>query len=234
MAKVYAVRKGRETGLFTTWDDCKEQVSGFPGAEFKSFKTREEAERYLQEEKPTAADASLTEEKVEGAYAFVDGSFNEADGKYGYGGFLVENGNFHILMGNGNDTEMLTMRNVSGEILGTQAAVKKAKELGIKELTVFYDYSGIEAWATGSWKATRSGTMAYVDFMKKTDVTVHFEKVKAHSGIQGNEYADVLAKNAVGLHLTKNQVKMLAELDEATDDTIPMPKPKLNREELEL
>lgn len=35
--KVYAVKKGRTTGLFMTWADCQEQVTGFPGAVFKSF-----------------------------------------------------------------------------------------------------------------------------------------------------------------------------------------------------
>ena len=29
--KVYAVRNGRKTGLFMSWDDCKKQVDAFPG-----------------------------------------------------------------------------------------------------------------------------------------------------------------------------------------------------------
>ena len=43
-----------------------------------------------------------------------------------------------------NDAEMATMRNVAGEIKGAEAAVKKAIELGIKELVIYYDYMGIE------------------------------------------------------------------------------------------
>ena len=31
----YAVKSGRKTGLFTSWDDCKLQVIGFPGASYK-------------------------------------------------------------------------------------------------------------------------------------------------------------------------------------------------------
>lgn len=46
-AKVYAVRAGRKTGLFESWDDCKAQVDGFQGAVFKSFPTREAAMEYL-------------------------------------------------------------------------------------------------------------------------------------------------------------------------------------------
>ena len=35
--KYYAVKKGRKTGIFTTWDDCKAQVNGYKGAVYKSF-----------------------------------------------------------------------------------------------------------------------------------------------------------------------------------------------------
>ena len=39
--KFYAVRKGKEVGIFNTWDDCKAQVNGFSGSEYKSFTTME-------------------------------------------------------------------------------------------------------------------------------------------------------------------------------------------------
>jgi hypothetical protein len=45
--KYYVVRRGYVTGLFTSWAECESQVKGFSNAEFKSFKVREEAVRYL-------------------------------------------------------------------------------------------------------------------------------------------------------------------------------------------
>jgi len=45
--KYYAVVKGRKTGIFSTWQECKEQITGFSGALYKSFKTRSEAEEAL-------------------------------------------------------------------------------------------------------------------------------------------------------------------------------------------
>ena len=33
--KFYAVKQGRKTGMFLTWDDCKKQVMGYPGAIYK-------------------------------------------------------------------------------------------------------------------------------------------------------------------------------------------------------
>ena len=45
--KFYAVRQGRKTGMFLTWDECKKQVMGYSGAIYKSFVTEAEAKEYL-------------------------------------------------------------------------------------------------------------------------------------------------------------------------------------------
>ena len=44
----HAVRKGTVTGIFRTWEECKKNVHGYSGAEYKSFKTLEEAEAYMK------------------------------------------------------------------------------------------------------------------------------------------------------------------------------------------
>lgn len=42
--KYYVVWKGHEPGIYDSWDKCKRQVANFPGAEYKSFKSKEQAE----------------------------------------------------------------------------------------------------------------------------------------------------------------------------------------------
>ena len=49
VGKFYAVKKGRKTGIFTTWAECQKQVSCFPKAEFKSFISKQEADNWLKE-----------------------------------------------------------------------------------------------------------------------------------------------------------------------------------------
>ena len=149
-------------------------------------------------------------------YAFVDGSFNpnavnHSNGLYGYGGFLCVGDETYPLMGSGNRPDMVAMRNIAGEISGAMAAVEKAEELGLRELKIFYDYKGIEQWATGSWRTNKAATAAYADFMNPDNrqVSISFQHVKGHTGIEGNEMADVMAKNAVGINLTDSQQKLL-------------------------
>jgi len=45
--KYYAVKKGQRPGIYTTWDSCQKQVIGYSGAEYKSFKSLDEAKAWL-------------------------------------------------------------------------------------------------------------------------------------------------------------------------------------------
>lgn len=70
--KYYAVKEGLSRGIFLTWEECKASVSGYSGAVYKSFKTRQEAEAFLG---IGQADVCKTEDCVK---IYVDGSYNSA------------------------------------------------------------------------------------------------------------------------------------------------------------
>ncbi len=204
--KYYAVKVGKTPGIYMTWDECKDMVHGYPGAIYKSFEKLEEAEVFAGIKMNVDIDredfnSSSSEVLSENAYAFVDGSYNDATKVYGYGGFLCYDGKKYIVQGSGNETEMATMRNVAGEVLGSMAAIRLAIDMNIEELDIYYDYMGIEMWATGAWKRNKKGTIEYHEYIKsiKDKIKLNFIKVKGHSGVEGNEEADKLAKEAVGI-----------------------------------
>ena len=202
--KYYVVKKGHNEGIYTDWETCKAQVNGFPGAVYKSFKNIDEATAYFVGD-PSMSTEKLVEKDIQTydyPYAFVDGSYNAETNVYGYGGFLQIDTNTRIpLQGVGKNTEKASMRNVAGEIDGALASVKQAIAHDLKQLTILYDYAGIENWATGAWQAKNIFTQEYRDTMQAlmNIIDIKFVKVKGHSGVEGNELADKLAKISVGL-----------------------------------
>lgn len=216
----YAVRNGYVPGVYTSWKECQDQINGFPGAKYRKFGSEDDAKKFVDgvdipkpEPKTNERNVSKTPDVnvPDGPYAFVDGSFNPDTGVYGFGGFVNVLGRKYPIYGSDCDPEMTSMRNVAGEISGAMAAVKKAESLHIRDLTILYDYRGIEEWATGNWKTNKQGTRDYAEFMNPDNrlVNVSFQKVPAHTGIEGNEMADVMAKNSVGIRLTGPQQQLL-------------------------
>ena len=113
--KIYAVKKGLTPGLYLSWDECRSQVDGFPGAEYKSFSAAEDAFDYLglcagdegydeavrmleaagmaggadgkDAGKAAGSDAGEAAEHgmTEGVRAYVDGSYDAGSGRFSCG-----------------------------------------------------------------------------------------------------------------------------------------------------
>lgn len=192
--KFYAVKQGRATGIFNTWEDCQKQVIGFPNAQYKSFTSLEEAENFLN-------NSSNTQILDTAATAYVDGSFNINTRQFGCGLVFLHDGKEEHIFEAFDDENLVEMRNVAGEIMGSIRAMELCIERGIESLSIFYDYNGIEKWATGEWKANKPGTIMYKNFCKEISdkLKVKFVKVKGHSGDKYNDLADTLAKKSLNL-----------------------------------
>lgn len=195
MGKYYAVKNGRQTGIYNSWSECEAQVKGYKGALYKSFASYDDACDYLEEKKSV----SLSQN---GLIAYVDGSYNVKTQEYGYGCVLIEGASvIKKFYGKGDIPEYASMRNVAGEIIASMVSTKYAIEHGYDFICIYYDYEGIEKWATHQWKANKEKTKMYASFMdeSKKIIDISFMKVLAHSGDQFNDMADSLAKKAVGI-----------------------------------
>ncbi len=216
--KYYAVRKGKKTGIYTTWEDCKKQVDKYPGAIFKSFISEDEASEFLsiqdvKKETPkdkiiqTTEDDCVYETDINGDIVipifFVDGSYNIKTQEYSYGLILLNNNYKTIEKSEKFNDSYRSLRNVAGELRGAMKAFSMSVEGGYKRIKLFYDFEGIEKWCTKEWSAKNEFTKEYANkyeqLINQHGVSVEFVKVKSHSGNYYNEYVDKLAKKALGL-----------------------------------
>lgn len=194
--KFYAVKQGRTPGIYRTWKECQAQTAGFPCAQFKSFPTLAEAEEFLHSS--AGQDMEIDAHTLT---AYVDGSYDHGRKEYSYGMVLKEKEGELYFAQKYADPELAAMRNVAGEIKGSQKAMEYALANDYEKLAVYYDYEGIAKWCTGEWKTKKEGTTAYKRFYDgiKDRLQVRFIKVKGHSNDEYNDMADMLAKSALGI-----------------------------------
>ncbi len=219
--KYYAVKVGKTTGVFETWEECEASVKGYPGALYKSFKSEADAYAYMgwsgqqltfdnldemaNQDGPIQNEETPNEDmpysNTVKAVAYVDGSYNEETKEFGYGVVMFYKGEESHMKGSSDDADLVDMRNVAGEIQGSMKAMEFAVENKISYITIYHDYLGISKWCSGEWKANKKGTIDYKKFYEqcKKKVNITFKKVDAHTGDKYNELADSLAKEAVGI-----------------------------------
>lgn len=192
--KYYAVRKGRNPGIYTSWDSCLNEVKGYSGAIYKSFKLKADALAFIEgEEKKIEIDKDTV-------IAYVDGSFNLPKRTYGAGVVLIKDGKEEHFKKSYSDS-YYTHRNVAGEVKASELAIDLAIEKEYKKIIIYHDYQGIKSWADGDWKTNNDLTKSYKTFIddKRELIEICFVKVKGHSNDKYNDLADRLAKDACGI-----------------------------------
>lgn len=96
-SKFYVVWKGRQIGVFNTWEECNKQIFGFPQAVYKSFKTIQLAEQAFKSSSKEFIgkdifETELTEEQIKligkpiEESISVDGAWNTITGIVEYQG----------------------------------------------------------------------------------------------------------------------------------------------------
>lgn len=198
--RVYAVRLGRNPGIYYSWNECRSQTDGFPRADFKSFNTEQEARAYLN---PFEA---LVEQKREQTklVIFTDGSF--AGNKAGYGVVFPDGREFFGV------APIVEASNQSAELYAIYFALYRIAQEKERNYLIFSDseYSinactvWISNWRKNGWM-TSEGTpvkhriliAAAADLIEKTGTVLQW--IKGHANNPGNCRADKLARMAVGL-----------------------------------
>lgn len=126
---------------------------------------------------------------------YVDGSCLMPGERVGYGAVvLVGTEIAYACCGPVSAEQAAGTRQVAGELFAAGHALNWCKAKGFPLVDVYYDYLGIEMWATGGWKAKQPITQRYAKFARALPFRVLWHKVKSHTGDKWNDYVDDLAK----------------------------------------
>ena len=221
MSKFYAVAKGRLPGIYLTWDACNKQVSGFSGAQYKSFTSRQEAESFIGIKPPSVVDpwykdsgskkldsssktkdpkpfsSSSSSSKEGPTIVYVDGAAPN-NGKATIAGIGV-----HFPGNPDKDiSEVLKYPPYTNNRAEVYAVIKALK-ITDGDIIVYSDSQYVINTMT-IWlnKRIREGwSCLNADLFKKlyelsVNRNIEYRYVKGHSGDEGNEIADSLAVQA--------------------------------------
>jgi ribonuclease HI len=213
--KVYAVARGRKTGIFDKWfgpGGAWEQVNGFAGAVFKGFPDRVEAERWLsgvgkitgsassgKKKRPVVSNGPLKISSKGSVIIYTDGGSLGNPGPGGWGVVILKEGKRKELSGG--------YRLTTNNRMELTACIMALKELErpapvIMHCDSKYVVDGImKGWAVGwrarGWMRTRTEKAKNADLWAELlslceHHQVEFRWVKGHAGIEENERCDFL------------------------------------------
>lgn len=222
--KFYVVWSGRETGVFTDWPTTQRAVIGYPGARYKSFESRREAEEAFASGASSAKKAAVEGKprRSSGGRAamhvahgleisiYCDGACEPNPGNAGSGVVVYRKGELAELwyglyhpMGTNNTAELNALYHA---LSMAEAEIRAGRTVEVCSDSA-YGINCIRAWAP-SWEKkgwTRAGgaiknldiIRACYEIYRRIEKDLTLTHVAGHVGTEGNELADRMAMLAV-------------------------------------
>lgn len=218
MQKYYAVRRGRNPGIYRTWPECQKQVSGFVNARYKSFTTEAEAKEFLKGKDNYPAKKTVKKESYNlkdfSIVVYTDGgSRNHGNVK---GGHVKTTDKaawaYHInhqgQVYEGTNGEFGATNNRM-EIMALIESIKRLNELQLQQEKIIFvldsqyvlnaiTKSWLNGWKRRGYKKADGTTPANVELWKELDSLLPtikdktFSWTKGHAQDEGNNRVDAL------------------------------------------
>lgn len=211
--KFYGVRVGRDIGIFNTWKECQKSVNGFSGAEFKSFLTLEETEKYIKDniKDNNIKDNNIKDNNIKYIKVYTDGACSnngKLNAKAGIGVFFPDE-DFSNYSGNFDGKQTNNVAEIKAIIKAYE--ILENEILENKHVLIFSD-SKYAINAATSYGEKQNKNDWGIDIPNKElvreiyelfkDKNVEFRHVPAHTNGTdlnsiGNRKADFLATSAI-------------------------------------
>ena len=219
MSKIYAIKKGKKTGIFYSWPECQANILGYSGAEYKSFTNEKDAIAYLGgfvEEKPTSNVIQCKKDRECNVYVMGSYDNNTKIGGFGIRIETVKTKQDYYI---GVLAQEEKGSVIYSELVGSLVALQLAKQLGYKVIRLYANNEGIVKWAEHVWMPKDKLKIKFCDYcdilQKDKNNTVSFFtlednyikkslKVLAKRGLICEAYIDI--KQVLDYNITENDM----------------------------
>lgn len=182
--KYYVIWEGREEGIFTDWNIAKKFVTGFSGARYKGYDTREEAEaafkagapKFEPKTKSSKHEAVAPSEKPLLRAIAVDAACSGNPGKMEYRGVSLWDNKeiFHMKFDLGT--------NNIGEFLAIVHALGLLKQHNATDITIYSDSKIAQGWVKAGQCRTKLDltprTAELMDLIKRAENWLKNNKIE--------------------------------------------------------
>lgn len=210
----YAVISGNREGIYSTWDEAKENIRNFKKSKYRKFDTREEAQTFINDENILGVEDDPINRNP--LVCFTDGACS-ANGK------ANAKASYAVVWPN-NDTYNFASRvpgpvqtNNRGEYHGFLQALRQADEVNPTRDEILYVYTDsmlmintftkwVDKWKKNNWKKSDGEQVQNLDLVKEIDNLMTMRQtnmihVRAHTKKQDwkSIYNDMVDKMAQGV-----------------------------------
>lgn len=205
----YAVKIGRNLGIFKEWQEVVNETNGFFGASYKKCISKQEALAFLNlkdESKKGELEVNQTNflsKNPNVLNVYVDGSYDQEKKIYSYAFAVIEDGIVTDSFSGAKQNVQVgeALHSMSGELQAAMMALKYSTQRKIRNIIIYYDCIFIPNLLNGAALPRNNYHSEYIKFMKNTineyDLKVNFTKVQAHSNNKYNKLVDKLANKAM-------------------------------------
>ncbi|CAG8631966.1 11430_t:CDS:1 [Scutellospora calospora] len=223
----YAVRVGRNPGIYMSYKECEEQVLGYSGAMYRKFDTKQQAEDFIKQEN---FDKNILNVWTDGS---CDNNFRIENKKKKFNNKLSSIAGIGVFFKNKDP------RNISERLPGLLQssnraevyAVIRALEICDKDQDVVINTDSTYVINNFNVKGKVNSDLVdrMNDLIRERKGKTYFKHVTSHSGIYENDQADKLAKQSLRkpfikdfnfLSINKGKIDFYFEKHSKIDDSV--------------
>jgi len=198
--KFYAVVKGRNPGIYNTWNETEIQTKGFSGAIYKKFNTKEEAEDFIKQSTLTIKH-DVPKVLSDTTIIYTDGSCK--DKKCGFGIVIITpNNTKYTYYGKVPSSAFDNLNKEQYNDVAELYAIYASLTLIDGDLILYTDCnyalvtltSYINVWIKdNSIKKRENHQLLLAIYEKMKNRNINLQHINSHIGIKYNEECDILA-----------------------------------------